>query len=69
MTTTQRYDHLIHGEWVAGARYAPNINPSDTSDVLGDYAQAEAYYRDCSAGPRLAAGPGPGLHPHPPGGA
>ena len=41
MTTTQRYDHLIHGEWVAGARYAPNINPSDTSDVLGDYAQAD----------------------------
>ncbi len=41
MTTAKRFDNFINGEWVTGARYAPNINPSDTSDVLGDYAQAD----------------------------
>jgi acyl-CoA reductase-like NAD-dependent aldehyde dehydrogenase len=41
MSNTQRFDNFINGEWVPGASYAPNINPSDTSDVLGDYAQAD----------------------------
>jgi acyl-CoA reductase-like NAD-dependent aldehyde dehydrogenase len=31
----------IGGEWVEGARAAPNINPSDTTDVIGEYAQAD----------------------------
>jgi aldehyde dehydrogenase (NAD+) len=35
------YDNLIGGEWVAGATTAPNINPSDTDDVIGLYAQAD----------------------------
>ena len=34
--------NLINGEWVAGARSKPNINPSDTRDVIDDYAQADA---------------------------
>ncbi|WP_077036641.1 aldehyde dehydrogenase family protein [Pelomonas sp. KK5] len=38
----QRFDNYINGEWVPGASYAPNINPSDLSDVLGEYAQADA---------------------------
>ncbi|MGE8495915.1 MAG: aldehyde dehydrogenase family protein [Pseudomonas sp.] len=42
MANTQRYDNYINGQWVAGASYAPNINPSDLSDVVGDYAQADA---------------------------
>ncbi len=32
--------NFIGGEWVAGARTVPNINPSDTRDVIGEYAQA-----------------------------
>ena len=33
--------NYIAGEWVAGASAKPNINPSDTSDVLDDYAHAD----------------------------
>ena len=36
------FHNLIDGEWIAGASELPNINPSDTSDVIGDYAQADA---------------------------
>ncbi|MBL1787610.1 aldehyde dehydrogenase family protein, partial [Klebsiella pneumoniae] len=35
-------DNFIDGQWVASNRYEPNINPSDLSDVIGDYAQADA---------------------------
>ena len=33
---------FIGGEWVAGARLAANVNPSDTNDVVGRYAQGDA---------------------------
>ena len=33
------HSNLINGQWVAEA-FRPNINPSDTSDVVGEYAQA-----------------------------
>jgi len=36
------HHNLIGGEWVAGARSSRNINPSDTRDVVGEYAQADA---------------------------
>ena len=39
MTT---YQNLINGEWVAGVSTRPNINPSDTNDVIGEFAQADA---------------------------
>ena len=40
----------IAGNWVEGDRPSPNINPSDTTDVVGDYAQAgEAHARDAVA--------------------
>ena len=34
--------NLINGEWIAGAASRPNINPSDTRDVIDEYAQADA---------------------------
>ena len=34
------HKNLIGGEWVAGSKSQPNINPSDTRDVIGEYAQA-----------------------------
>ncbi|WP_043310914.1 aldehyde dehydrogenase family protein [Pseudomonas sp. ML96] len=37
-----RYDNYIGGEWVAGAGYSANINPSDLKDAIGEYAQADA---------------------------
>ena len=36
------HKNLIDGEWVDGARVSRNINPSDTRDVVGEYAQANA---------------------------
>lgn len=36
-----RFDNFIDGEWVAGASYTPNVNPSDTGDIVGEYAQAD----------------------------
>jgi len=36
---TELHRNLIGGEWVGGEA-APNINPSDTNDVVGDYARA-----------------------------
>ena len=45
----------IDGNWVEGDRPSPNINPSDTTDVVGDYAQAgEAHARDAVAAAREA---------------
>ena len=32
--------NFIGGEWVAAANAAPDINPSDLSDVVGEYARA-----------------------------
>ncbi|MDP3412880.1 MAG: aldehyde dehydrogenase family protein, partial [Polaromonas sp.] len=34
--------NFIDGQWLAGPRSLPNINPSDTRDVVGDYALADA---------------------------
>ena len=39
MTDSKRYDNYINGEWVAGADYSANINPSELSDTIGDYAK------------------------------
>src|SRR5438874_330138 len=39
MPTFQNY---IAGEWVAGKSATPNRNPSNLTDVIGDYAQADA---------------------------
>ncbi len=34
--------NLIAGEWVDGVAVTRNVNPSDTNDVIGEYAQADA---------------------------
>jgi aldehyde dehydrogenase (NAD+) len=34
--------NYIAGDWVAGATEIANINPSDLSDTIGLYAQADA---------------------------
>ncbi len=36
------HSNYIAGEWVAGANVTRDINPSDTSDVVGEFAQADA---------------------------
>ena len=36
------FRNLIGGEWIEGASSKPNRNPSDVTDVIGEYAQADA---------------------------
>ena len=36
------FKNLIAGEWVDSTRVSRNINPSDTRDLVGEYAQADA---------------------------
>lgn len=49
--------NYIAGEWVASATTAPNINPSDTEDIIGHYPLAdEAQTRAAIAAARAAAG-------------
>ncbi|MEQ6332643.1 aldehyde dehydrogenase family protein [Sphingobium sp. MK2] len=35
-----QYANLVGGRWVVGKTASLNINPSDTNDVIGEYAQA-----------------------------
>lgn len=37
-----RHENFIGGSWTAALRHLPNINPSDTSDIVGEYASASA---------------------------
>lgn len=41
MSSQEIHRNLIGGEWTAGEA-SPNINPSDTSDVIGYYASGDA---------------------------
>jgi alpha-ketoglutaric semialdehyde dehydrogenase len=36
------FKNLIGGEWVESSRVRRNVNPSDTRDLIGEYAQADA---------------------------
>ena len=36
--------NLIAGEWLTGTEAVRDINPSDTSDVVGEYARADAQH-------------------------
>ncbi len=38
----EQFRNYIDGEWVTGAAVSVNRNPSDTNDVVGEYAQADA---------------------------
>jgi aldehyde dehydrogenase (NAD+) len=33
--------NLIDGQWLAGTRMTPDVNPSNTADVVGEFAQAD----------------------------
>jgi aldehyde dehydrogenase (NAD+) len=52
------FGNLIGGEWVEGPRAIRNINPSDTRDVVGEYAQADTLQaRQAVAAARRAFAP------------
>jgi acyl-CoA reductase-like NAD-dependent aldehyde dehydrogenase len=54
---TQPYANYIAGEWVAGSNVTRDINPSDLSDVVGEYAQADAKQVDQAIASARAAAP------------
>src|SRR5258707_12116024 len=50
------HQNYINGEWAKAGAGAPNINPSNTADVVGEYARAdEAQVRAAIAAARAAA--------------
>ena len=55
MTAIKR--NYIAGEWVEGAGVSRNVNPSDTNDIVGEYAQADAAQTDAAVQAAHAAFP------------
>jgi len=51
------YKNFIAGEWVAGVGTRPNINPSDTTDIIGHYAQADEAQTEAAIAAARAAFP------------
>ena len=49
--------NYVGGEWVDGAAARPNINPSDLSDVIGEYAQADEAQTEQAIAAAKAAAP------------
>lgn len=57
MSMTVETRNYINGAWQAGAATVPNVNPSDLSDVIGHFAQAEAADVDHAVAAARAAQP------------
>ena len=53
----KQHDNLINGAWTPGNSYAPNTNPSNLADVIGDYAQGDASDVDAAVAAAMAAFP------------
>jgi len=49
--------NFIAGDWVAGDGVSRNINPSNTKDVIGEYARASAAQVEAAIGAARAAFP------------
>jgi len=55
--STPQLQNYIAGEWVAGATTAKDINPSDTGDVIAEYAQADKAQTEAAIEAARAAAP------------
>lgn len=53
-----KFDNYVGGGWAAGSNYSDNINPSDISDVIGAYAQADDAQADAAIAAASEAAPG-----------
>lgn len=42
------FSNFINGEWVSSSHTSKNINPSDITDIVGEYAQADAAQVDAA---------------------
>ena len=52
------YKNFIDGEWAEGPETSHNVNPSDLSDVIGEYARADATQAGQAIAAARAAFPG-----------
>ena len=50
-------ENFIDGAWVAGERAAPDVNPSNLADVVGEYAHAGTAHVDAAIAAATAAFP------------
>ena len=55
------HSNYIDGTWVEGAEAAANINPSNTDDVVGHYARADAAQAQAAIAAAVRAAPAWGL--------
>ncbi|HEU5284392.1 MAG TPA: aldehyde dehydrogenase family protein [Burkholderiales bacterium] len=55
--TTQPHSNYIAGEWVAGASVSRDVNPSDVSDIVGEYAHADQKQTEQAIAAARAAAP------------
>ena len=55
--SAKQHSNYINGQWVAGATWSKNTNPSDVSDIVGEYAQADAAQTEQAIGAARAAAP------------
>jgi acyl-CoA reductase-like NAD-dependent aldehyde dehydrogenase len=54
--TTKVHSNYVNGEWLKAAQAAPNVNPSNVADIVGEYSRAdEAQVRAALAAARAAA--------------
>ena len=51
------HSNFIAGEWVEGTNVTRDVNPSDVSDLVGEYAQADAQQTDRAIAAARAAAP------------
>jgi alpha-ketoglutaric semialdehyde dehydrogenase len=52
------HKNFINGEWVDGFETRPNVNPSDITDIVGDYAQADKKQAEAAIAAAQAASAG-----------
>jgi aldehyde dehydrogenase (NAD+) len=57
------YRNYINGEWLEGHDASDNINPSDTRDIIGSYARADAAQAELAIAAAHAAAPGWAISP------
>jgi aldehyde dehydrogenase (NAD+) len=51
------HENLIGGEWIAGGTTVANTNPSDLTDIVGEYALGDAEQVDAAVEAALGAAP------------
>jgi aldehyde dehydrogenase (NAD+) len=56
--SAHQHSNYVNGQWVPGATWSKNINPSDLSDVVGEYAQADQAQTEQAIAAARSAAPG-----------